>query len=125
MSKNLVVLSGHLGRDPELRTSASGKNSASFSVAVSRRFTDASGEKREETEWVNIRVYGKSAEFVSRYFKKGNGIEITGRLHSYEADTAEGKKRFTEVIADAIDFPPSSGTRAGGNSSGSGYSPEF
>jgi single-strand DNA-binding protein len=93
---------GRLGKEPEVRYMANGKAVASFSVAVGSSWKDASGEKREETEWVNVTAFDKLGEICGEYLKKGSQVYISGRLKTdkYEKD---GQTRYsTKVIADRM-----------------------
>jgi single-strand DNA-binding protein len=99
MSVNMIVLTGRLTADPELKYTQSGKAYAKFSLAVSRRYN------REETDFVNIVCWEKKAELVSQYINKGSLVAVTGslRIRSYE-DEKGAKKKITEVLADNIEF---------------------
>lgn len=99
MAYNLCVLIGRLTADPELKTTPNGNFVTSFSIAVD----DGYGENKS-TDFINIVAWKKTAEFVSKYFKKGSEILVTGRVktRTYEKD---GKKRtITEIVADKVDF---------------------
>lgn len=97
---NKVLLIGHLGRDPEMRYTPSGRPVTSFSLATSRNWTTAEGERRSETEWFNIVAWGSLAEICSQYLKKGHQIYIEGRLQTRRWEDEEGNKRSaTEVVA--------------------------
>ncbi len=116
---NKVILYGNLTRDPEMRALPSGMNVASFSIATNRVFKDKDGNKREEVDYHNISVFGRQADTVGQYMKKGSGVFIEGRLHtrSWEKD---GQKQYrTEVIADRVQFGPRGGA-GGAHSTGSG-----
>ena len=91
-SLNKVLLMGNLTRDPEVRTFASGTAVCNFGMAINRNFTDREGNRREETTFVDVESFGKQAETISRYMKKGSGIFIEGRLKldQWEKD---GQKR--------------------------------
>jgi single-strand DNA-binding protein len=93
---------GRLGKEPEVRYMANGKAVASFSVAVGSCWKDSSGEKREETEWVNFTAFDKLGEICGEYLKKGSLVYLSGRLKTdkYEKD---GQTRYsTKVIADRM-----------------------
>jgi single-strand DNA-binding protein len=79
-SLNKVFLMGNLTRDPELRYTPNGKGLCEFGVAVNRRFTTKDGEQRDETCFVDVTMWGRRAEVISEYFKKGSPIFIEGRL---------------------------------------------
>ena len=75
-----VVLVGNLGRDPEMRYTPTGQAVSNMSVATNRRFTDSSGEQRDETVWFRISVWGRQAETVSQYLRKGRQVLVEGNL---------------------------------------------
>ncbi len=106
MSKDLnrVELLGHLGSDPELRYLETGTALATFSVATSRRWTDAAGQDQEETEWTRVAAWGKVAEIAGQYLHKGSRLFLQGRLKTRSwNDTETGERRSaTEVIADDL-----------------------
>lgn len=113
---NKVFLFGNLTRDPELRALPSGMNVASFSVATNRVYKDRDGKKQEQTDFHNVVVFGRQADTINQYLKKGSSVFVEGRMQtrSWEKD---GKKNYrTEVIADRIQFGP----RAGGGGGGAG-----
>ncbi len=102
---NRVFLAGRLTRDPELRYTPQGTAVAKLGLAVSRQYTTSSGEKREDTLFVNVDVWDKQAEFVSKYFVKGRPIFVEGRLRSRSWETDDGQRRsVVEVRADRIQF---------------------
>ncbi len=103
---NKVFLFGNLTRDPELRALPSGMNVASFSVATNRVYKDRDGKKQEQTDFHNVVVFGRQADTINQYLKKGSSVFIEGRMQtrSWEKD---GKKNYrTEVIADRVQFGP-------------------
>jgi single-strand DNA-binding protein len=96
--RNSVQLIGRLGKDPELKTFESGSQMASFSLATTDSYKNQKGEKVEETQWHNVVVWGKSAEVIGKYLKKGNEVVVEGRLVHRQYETASGEKRYiTEV----------------------------
>lgn len=113
---NKVMLFGNLTRDPELRALPSGGNVASFGLATNRVFKKQDGTKQESTEFHNIVVFGRQAETVSQYLKKGSSAYIEGRIQTRSWDSPEkGKQYRTEVIAERVQFGPrSSGGGTGG-----------
>ena len=92
-SLNKVLLMGNLTRDPEVRTLASGTAVCNFGMAINRNFTDREGNRREETTFVDVESFGKQAETISKYMKKGSGIFIEGRLKLDQWETPAGEKR--------------------------------
>lgn len=114
---NKVILFGNLTRDPELKALPSGMNVVNFSIATNRVFRDRDGKKQEQTDFHNIVVFGRQADTVSQYMKKGSSVFIEGRLQtrSWDDKTSGEKKYRTEVIADRVQFgPKGSGGGAGG-----------
>jgi single-strand DNA-binding protein len=100
---NKVLLIGHLGRDPEMRYTPSGRPVTSFSLATSRSWTSAEGERHEETEWFNIVAWGNLAEICKEYLTKGQQIYVEGRLQTRGWEDETGKKHFrTEVVANEM-----------------------
>lgn len=95
--KNNVQLIGRLGNDPEVRTFDSGKTMASFSMATNETYYNNQGEKVTDTQWHNIVAWGKKADIVSQYLKKGSEIAMQGKLinRSYEKDGET--KYITEI----------------------------
>jgi single-strand DNA-binding protein len=97
---NKVLIIGHLGRDPEMRYTPSGRPVTTFSVASGRSWHSADGERHEETEWFNIVAWGSLAEICNQYLRKGQQVYIEGRLHTRKWDDTEGRKHFaTELVA--------------------------
>ena len=97
---NKVMVIGHLGRDPEMRYTPSGRPVTTFSVASSRSWTTSDGEKRSDTEWFNIVAWGSLAEICNQYLKKGQQVYIEGRLQTRRWEDDDGNQRQTvEVVA--------------------------
>lgn len=123
LNKALVI--GNLTRDPEVKALPSGVNVTSFSVATNRVWTDKSGAKQENVDFHNIVVFGKQAENVGKYLKKGSSVLVEGRMQTRSWDAQDGSKKYrTEIIADRVQFGPRSGgagagAAAGGASGGS------
>ena len=100
---NKVFLIGRLTRDPELRYTGSNTAVATFSLAVNRNFTNASGER--EADFINIVVWRKQAENVKNYLSQGSQVAIDGRIQTRSYDDQNGQKRYvTEVVADNVEF---------------------
>ena len=113
---NKAILIGRLTKDPELRTTPTGRNVCQFSVAVSRNFTNANGER--DADFINCVVWDKQAENLVKYQKKGNQIAVEGRIQTRNYDDKDGKKVYvTEILASNISFLDSKGTGATGNTS--------
>lgn len=97
---NKVMIIGHLGRDPEMRYTPSGRPVTTFSVATTRSWTSADGERHEETEWFNVVAWGSLAEICNQYLHKGQQVYIEGRLQTRRWEDSEGNKHFTtELVA--------------------------
>ena len=113
-SFNKVILIGNLTADPELKqTTGSSLSVCSFTIAINRRFTK--GEQGQQSvDFINIVTWRQQAEFVSRYFKKGNPILVCGQLQTRSWTDNQGQKRYaTEVVADEASFVASAAQTAG------------
>ena len=111
---NKALLIGRLTRDPELRTTPTGRNVCQFSVAVNRTYTNANGER--EADFINCVVWDKQAENLVKYQKKGNQIAVEGRIQTRNYDDNNGKKVYvTEILASNISFLDTKGTSNGGS----------
>ena len=97
---NRVQLIGRLGKDPESRSTPTGKKVAHFSLAVSQRWKSAEGESKENTEWVNVEAWSRLGEICQQYLHKGSLVFLEGRLKTdkYE-DKAGETKYYTKVVA--------------------------
>ncbi len=104
---NKVVLMGRLTKEPEIRyTQTNNTMVTSFSLAVNRRFA-REGEERQ-ADFINIVAWSKTAEFVSKYFRKGQQVSIVGRLQTRNWDDEQGQKHYiTEVVAEEVYFADS------------------
>lgn len=113
---NKVILIGNLGKDPELRYTPGGQATASFSLATTERWNDKNGQKRERTEWHNIVAWGKLAELVNQYLKKGRSAYVEGRINYRSWDDRDGNKKYrTEIVANQIQFLGGGGTPSAGS----------
>ncbi|MCB9454725.1 MAG: single-stranded DNA-binding protein [Anaerolineaceae bacterium] len=100
---NKVMIIGRLGRDPEMRYTPSGRPVTSFSVATSRTWTSAEGERREETEWFNVVAWGNLAEICKTHLSKSQQVYVEGRLQTRGWEDETGKKHFrTELVANEM-----------------------
>ena len=100
---NKVMIIGHLGRDPEMRYTPSGKPVTTFTVATSRTWNSTDGERHTETEWFNIVAWGNLAEICKQYLVKGQQVYIEGRLQTRRWDDKEGIKHTSvEVVANEM-----------------------
>jgi single-strand DNA-binding protein len=122
MYLNKAIIYGNLTRDPEMRALPSGIQVASFAVATNRVYKDKNGVKQESADFHNVVVFGKQAELVSQYLKKGSSLLVEGRIQTRSWDDKDGQKKYrTEIVAEKIQFGPRS-TGGGGGSGGSSYS---
>ncbi len=97
---NKVIIIGNLGRDPEMRYTPSGKPVTSFSVATSRSWVTADGERRDATEWFNVVAWGNLAEICNQYLRKGSKVYVEGHLQTRCWDDEQGQKHYrTELVA--------------------------
>ncbi|MBU0683532.1 MAG: single-stranded DNA-binding protein [Candidatus Omnitrophota bacterium] len=104
-SMNKVFLMGNLTRDPELRYVPSGSAVANFSVAVNRVYKDSTGERKEDTSFVRVVVWGKMAEICGEYLTKGRPVLVEGRLKSRTWEGQDGQKRSAlDVVATSVQF---------------------
>ena len=100
---NKVQIIGHLGRDPEMRYTPSGRPVTTFTVAVSRSWNTVDGERHNETEWFNIVTWGNLAEICKQYLTKGQQVYIEGRLQTRRWDDKEGAKHTSvEIVANEM-----------------------
>lgn len=98
---NKVVLIGRLSKEPELRKTQSDISVCSFTVAVDRRFES----EGQPANFINVIAWRQTAEFVSKYFRKGNKIALTGSIQTRQWEDKDGNKRYaTEVVADGVEF---------------------
>ena len=100
---NKVMIIGHLGKDPEMRYTPSGRAVTTFNVAVSRSWNSSDGERRSETEWFKIVSWGNLAEICNKYLTKGQQVYIEGRLQTRRWEDKEGNPRKSvEVVANEM-----------------------
>ncbi|MEK7060018.1 MAG: single-stranded DNA-binding protein [Patescibacteria group bacterium] len=116
MYLNKAIVIGNLTRDPELRSLPSGIKVCSFSLATNRVWKDKNGARQEATDYHNVVVFGRQAETVAQYMKKGSSMLVEGRMQtrSWDDKTSGEKKYRTEIVADRTQFGPKS---AGSNTS--------
>lgn len=124
MYLNKALIIGNLTRDPEVKSLPSGINVATFSVATNRVWKDKNGAKQENTDFHNVVVFGRQAETVGQYLKKGSSVLVEGRMQTRSWDAQDGTKKYrTEIVADRIQFGPrreGSFSDSGGDSSAGG-----
>lgn len=120
-SFNKVILMGNLTRDPETRVTATGLTICKLGIAVSRVFSTKDGERREETTFVDIDAFGKQAEVITKYFRKGKPIMVEGRLKLDQWEANDGQKRSKlGVVLENFQFIGGRDDNASGGNSG-GY----
>jgi single-strand DNA-binding protein len=121
---NKVILIGNLGKDPELRYTPAGQPVATFSLATTERRTDKNGQRKETTEWHNIVVFGKTAEIVNQYLKKGRSCYLEGKITNRSWDDRDGNKKYkTEIIANTVQFLGGGGGGGGAPNATDGAAP--
>lgn len=116
MYLNKAFIFGNLTRDPELRALPSGMNVCSFSIATNRVFTGKDGKRQEQTDFHNIVVFGRQADTVNQYLKKGSSAFVEGRIQTRSWEKDGAKQYRTEIVADRVQFGP----RGSGSGQGSG-----
>lgn len=118
-SFNKVILMGNLTRDPELRVTAGGLSICKLSMATNRVFQTKDGERKEEVTYVDIDVFGRQAETISKYMSKGRSLLVEGRLKLDSWETPQGDKRSKlGVVLENFQFTGGRGDAAGGESGG-------
>lgn len=110
MDTNIALIVGRLTRDPELKALTGGGHVANFSVATGRHWKDKNtGEKREETDFHNVVVYGVQADSCAEYLKKGQLVSVEGRMQTRSWEGENGVKHYrTEIVASGVHFGPKS-----------------
>ncbi len=117
MYLNKAMIYGNLTRDPEMKALPNGMNVTTLSLATNRVYNDRDGKRQESTDYHNVVIFGRQAETVNQYLKKGSSAYVEGRLQtrSWEKD---GQKQYrTEIVADRVQFGPRSGGDGGGSAS--------
>jgi single-strand DNA-binding protein len=121
MYLNKAIIIGNLTRDPETKALPSGIKVTTLGVATNRVWKDKSGARQESTDYHNVVVFGRQAETVSQYLKKGSSLLVEGRLQTRAWDGSDGQKRYrTEIVADRIQFGQRSGGQSNNQNSNSG-----
>lgn len=119
---NKAILMGRLTRDPELRTTTAQVTVATFTLAVDRKFKNASGEK--QADFISIVAWRNTADFVGKYCKKGSKLLVTGSIQTRTYDDKDGKKVYvTEVVAEDIEFAESKRDDSGNGYGGQSQTP--
>lgn len=119
MYLNKAIIIGNLTRDPEMKALPSGIQVCSFSVATNRVWKDKEGNKKEQSDFHNIVVFGRQAETAGQYLKKGQSVLVEGRIQtrSWDDKTSGEKKYRTEIVADRVQFGPKAGSGGQGATS--------
>ena len=114
-SFNRVILAGNLTRDPELRYTPQGKAIAKIGIAVNRTWTGDNGEKKEEVTFIDVDAFGRSAELIGQYMRKGRPILLEGRLKldTWEDKNTHQKQSKLKVVLDSFTFIDSKGSEGG------------
>lgn len=100
---NKVMIIGHVGRDPEMRYTPSGRPVTSFSVVTTRTWVSTEGERHEESEWFNVVAWGNLAEICNQYLSKGQQVYVEGRLQTRGWEDEDGKKHYrTELVSNEM-----------------------
>ena len=119
MTVNKVILVGNLGQDPEMRNTAGGTPVVTLRLATTERRRDRDGNWSDHTEWHSVVVFGRTAENVGRFCRKGKQIYVEGRIQTRKWQDKEGKDRWTtEIVADNVRFL---GSGEGGGGGGGDY----
>lgn len=113
---NKVTLLGNLTRDPELRTTPSGQNVASFSLAVNRSWKNANGETQEAVDYIDCNAWGKAGEIITQYMQKGRPILVSGRLQQRSWEQDGQKRSKVEVVVEDFNFIGGGDGQSGGGS---------
>jgi len=107
MNLNKVLLFGNLTRDPELKSLPSGQGVVNFGLATNRTWKDPQGQKKEQAEFHNIVAFGKLAEVINQYARKGSSMLVEGRIQTRSWDAQDGTKRSrTEIVVENFQFGP-------------------
>ena len=119
-SLNKVMLIGNVGSDPEVRATASGARVAKLSVATNRSFQDRTGQQQERTEWHRLTFFGRLADIVEQYVKKGDRLYVEGRIEYSQTQDDKGNTRYwTDIVVNEM-VMLGSGAGEGGNYGGGG-----
>lgn len=115
MNLNQVILIGRLVRDPELKALPSGTNVVNMSIATSRTWKDKNNAKQESVEFHNLVAFGKTADIIAQYLKKGQLVNVVGRLQTRSWDGKDGEKKYrTEIMVESMQMGPRAANATGG-----------
>jgi single-strand DNA-binding protein len=125
---NKVILVGHLGKDPEIRSIEGGRKVANFTLATTESYKDKNGQRVDKTEWHNIAFWGPIADVIEKYLKKGSQIYLEGKITNRSYEDKEGvKKYFTEIVGQNMTMlggAPKSGDSSSGSHEKNGKTAE-
>lgn len=112
-----AIVAGNVTRDPEMRSTAGGSQVCSFAIAVNRTFRDSSGNQQDQVSYIDCVAWGKSAEIISQYVKKGSALLVSGRLEqrSWEDKNSGQRRSRTEIIIEDFSFINGNGNGNGGS----------
>ena len=124
MSVSKTILIGNVGGDPDIRNLPNGSTVANFSLATSEKWKDKDGNKQEKTSWHRLAVFGKLADVVSQYVKKGDKLYIEGRLdyQEYNDKTTGEKKYSTQIVVNQLQMLGSKSGKSQSNAQPAGNS---
>lgn len=123
MYLNKAIIYGNLTRDPELRNLPNGTAVVTLAVATNRTWKDKEGVKKEDVQYHNVVAFGRQAEVIAQYLKKGSGVFVEGRMQTRSWDGQDGQKKYrTEIVVDSFQFGPKSGGQGGAPASTQGFS---
>ena len=105
---NKIIITGYLGQDPEMQTLSNGMEKCRFTVGVSRKVKKDAPKK---TDWFNCDAWGSTGAFVQKWFKKGSGITVTGRMESSQSEKDGAKRTYWSLNVDEVEFPMGKGDR--------------
>ncbi len=118
MYLNRVYLLGNLTKDPEVKDLPSGSSVTNFGMATNRSWSDKQGQKQETVEYHAVVAFGKPAEIIGKYLKKGSLVLIEGRIQTRSWDAQDGQKKYkTEIVVESFQLGPKNATSGGGSSS--------
>ena len=118
LNLNKVILCGRLTADPELKQTQSGVAVVTFTLAVNRRFQSRSADatQGQQADFISVVAWRQTAEFISKYFKKGSALCVTGSIQTRSWQDQQGQKRYsTEVVVDEASFVDSRGETGAGD----------
>ena len=123
MYLNKAIIFGNLTRDPELRNLPSGAAVATLAIATNRTWKDKEGQKKEDVQYHNVVAFGRQAEVMAQYLKKGSSVMVEGRMQTRSWDGQDGQKKYrTEIVVDNFQFGPKTGG-SGQGAGGASYQP--